>query len=282
VRGRLGSSWVIVENARREKSTFLKNFLSKRFPKHSFFYRKLQQATSAHRATKSATLEGVIAELKSLNEQSLPLIDRLHKEYKNCPMILILTPAVYQVLNRRRKRLLDRTTVLISETKSLDYLIQLPRFMDEVGRKRRLRFQNERLQRLAERHLPNFNGQGFSAGGSSERDLLPTLMSRDRSSQCGLKVKIQNWRQTSKVLGEFGRNEVVDLVSRMIHEIVRNTDRVLRSQEDEFIIFLSNASPDHTNRCKDRLEKALENFTLSSNERDLKFPFAISALEQLH
>src|SRR5258708_7006426 len=94
VREIAGSVWTIVESTRLAKSMFLKNFLSKRFPNYVFSYQKF---VSDCKKSKTSPLkqkpDGVVAELKSLSEEALRGFDKFTKEFRNFPIIMILTPA---------------------------------------------------------------------------------------------------------------------------------------------------------------------------------------------
>ncbi len=149
------AAWTIIQSTHLPKSVFLKNILEKKFPSCSFIYRKFSSA-DFHKKRKefiSGTCDGVISELKSIVGESLRLFDKIVREYRDVPHILVLTPMGYELLKKHRKKVLDRAMVILSETKSLDYLMQLPRFIEEVGVKHRLRAQNERLHKLIQKRL---------------------------------------------------------------------------------------------------------------------------------
>jgi diguanylate cyclase (GGDEF)-like protein len=176
--------------------------------------------------------------------------------------------------------------IAISETTSLDYLIQLPRMIEEAGRKRLLRFQNERLQRLLQHRMPTADfGPNPRTEIIKNEKVLTHLMNSQcldgRSEQCGLKIQLKHWRRFSKNLGDIAQNEVLELVSRMINKSVRNSDRVLRSKEDEFTIFLSHTDVSNLNRCKERIHQTLSEIRILSNQNELELPFSISSIEHL-
>lgn len=206
------------------------------------------------------------------------------KDFKDVPQIIILSPSGFQLLNQKRKDMLHQAMIAISETTSLDYLIQLPRMIEEAGRKRLLKYQNERLQRLLQNQSPS---AGFAPNSRTEiietgkalTEILNTECLDGRNSPCGLKIQIKRWQRMSRQLSEIAQNEVLEVISRIINQSVRNSDRVLRSSEDEFTIFLSHTEASNLTRCKDRIERTLSELRILSNNRELRLPFSISALE---
>jgi PleD family two-component response regulator len=276
-----GAGWVIIQSTPVTKSVFLKNLLEKRFPSYRFSYQRFAGFKKA--AIKLKKPDGVIAELKMLSSASLKTFDLLIKGFKDIPIILIVSPTGFQLLNQKRKKQLHSSLVALSETKSLDYLIQLPRLIEEVGRKKRLKAQNERLQRLMEKRFPQINSFDPARNTndpSQTREVLGELMRQeDRHSQCGLKITLRRWTDIKTNLGDTAQGEVVDLLSRMIQSVVRNSDRVLRAKENEFLIFLSNTDRRHLSKCKERLEQALSSLKIQSNQRERKIPFSISSME---
>ncbi|MDB5038275.1 MAG: hypothetical protein JWQ35_1803 [Bacteriovoracaceae bacterium] len=286
VRGKSFPTWMVVQSSPSTKAVFLNNILKKKFPGYSFLHSKW--ASESFQKIVKENLDGIILEIKTLTEASLSIYDKFNKFYKATPKILVITPKAYQWLSVRRRDALDHSLVVLSEIKSLDYILQLPRFIEEVGRKRRLRFQNERLQRLVEKripHLHSFRSTLQEAEGINSRDMIEDLLADDkqnnRAHQCGLKLKITSWKRLRNSLGATAQNELADLLSRLINGIVRNSDRVLRSADDEFLIFLSNTQSSNLSRCKDRLEKALRSFRIEANNRNLKLPIEIAAIDHL-
>jgi len=117
---------------------------------------------------------------------------------------LVLTPAAYQWLTLKRKKTLDHSLVLLSETKSLDFLLHLPRFIEEVGRKATSSVQNERLQRLVEQRIPNRHRFGTlgEIETTDQHELVEDLLatSNPKTHQCGLKLKLKTWSEISASL----------------------------------------------------------------------------------
>lgn len=273
---------MVIQSASSSKIVFLQELLKKKFPTYAFVHTKntkpfLKQAW-----------DGIILEMKMLNDLSLSLYDKIQKNFRNVPKILVLTPPGYQWFMSKRKNVLDHSLIILSDTKSLDYVLQLPRFIEEVGRKKRLRMQNERLQRLIEKRIPSIQSFNPSNRGSLSinsremiRDFLTDDLQSRRSHPCGLKLTVKSWSRVRSSIGNAAQNEVVDLLYRLISGIVRNSDRVLRSAEDEFLIFLSNTQSANLSRCKERLEKALDCVRIEANSRTLKLPVAIASLDHL-
>ncbi len=206
------------------------------------------------------------------------------KHYKGIPFILVLSPTVFTAINARARKILDDAVVVLSDIKSFEYVLQLPRLMEEVSRKRRLRHQNERLQRmLLERQGQPIEEKILALGSANDfsqtRRIVDDLLKSDRSPGCALKVTLKNWSRTKNSFSPAGQTEILDLVVRLIGRVVRNSDRVLRSEEDEFTVFLSNAHPGTLNRCKERLESSLGDLRIEANEREIRFPFSISTIQ---
>lgn len=277
--------WIVFETSSSSKTVFLNDLLKKRFPKSKFHFHPFYESKIAKKLL-AAKPAGVILELKTFSQASLKVFDRFIKDFSEIPQIFILCPSGFQLLNQKRKEKLQHAMIAISETTSLDYLIQLPRMIEETGRKRLLRYQNERLQRLLQHRGMS---QGFAPhpvteiieNGKAISEILNSDCLETRSTQCGLKIRLKNWNRFSQSMGEIARNEVIELVSRMINRSVRNSDRVLRSKEDEFTIFLAHADSSNLSRCKERIAKTLSELQISANRKSYSLPFLISSIDQL-
>jgi hypothetical protein len=281
VHQKVRSGWVIIQSTPVQKSVFLKNLLEKRFPSYSFSFHKFANFKKTAQGLKKP--DGIIAELKTLTTGSLKLFDHMMKTFKDCPIILIINPHGFHLLNQKRKAALHSTVVALSETKSLDYLLQLPRLVEEVGRKKRLKAQNERLQRLVEKKFPQISSfdpsKNLQFPLQGREGLGELLSNEDSPSQCGLKITLSSWTRLKAKLGDIAQVEVLDLLSRMIQQVVRNSDRVLRAKENEFLIFLSNTDTRNLSKCKDRLEEALKSVKIQFNKKDLRVPFSIASMD---
>lgn len=277
-----GLDWIVFESSPSSKTVFLNDLLKKRFPKFRFHFHKFYDLSSAKKALKLKPA-GIIVELKTFSSTSLKIFDKFTKDFREVPQILILNPTGFQLLNQKRKEKLHKAMIAISETTSLDYLIQLPRMIEEAGRKRLLRYQNERLQRLLQHRSPavTFGPSPLTEIIENEKVLAEILNNEcldGPNHQCGLKIQLRNWGRLSSNLGEIAQNEVLELVSRMINQSVRNSDRVLRSKEDEFTIFLAHTDASNISRCKERIEKRLLDLRIRSNQKELSLPFSISSI----
>ncbi len=214
--------------------------------------------------------------------------DRVARAVLCLPTIIIASPSGVQFLNSKRKKTIDRCTIVMSEIKSLDYILQLPRLIEDVGRKKRLQTQNERLQRMIEKKMPGL--QSFSGNTPLQmavpprEDVRHILVSEEKShgAQNGLKVKIKTWAKLRTSLGLAGRTEILDLLSRIIHSSVRNSDRILKTDEDEFLVFLANTPSGQITRCRERLEKAFKEIRLEANDKLLKLGLSVRPLPQVH
>ncbi len=219
-------------------------------------------------------LDGLIIELKSLSPQNLEYFDRINSVYGAVPKIYVLTPAGYRLLSEKRKAKVDHSLIVLSEVVSLDYLIQLPRLIEEVGLKRKLKMQNERLQKLISKKMPMIEASQARASSVFVRNLL------NDDLQQGLRVTLNSWTTIKRKLGsDAARAEVLEVFGRLIGGVIRQSDRVLHSNENEFLIFLSNASKVTIERCKNRLEESLRLFNVSADDQELDLPFQIAPLE---
>lgn len=263
---------VFVNTLQAQNNALLKNILTKRFSHHRFDFKRLEGRSLLGTISKTQW-DGIIADLKTLSDRSLPLLDKMMKAFRQTPFIMVVNPVGFQLLQKRRPKYLDRPMILLSETKSLDYLLHLPRFIDEVGRKKRLKAQNERLQRLAAQRLPQL----------SETSIADSLRADENTKtwRCGLKIQFRDWSRLKRSVGETGLTEIASTISRVIQTSVRNSDRVLHANEDEFLIFLSHAESSQLKRCQERLSQSLKTFDITANQRNIKLPFTITPLERL-
>jgi len=219
-------------------------------------------------------IDAVIAEMKNIDRSDLKLVDSFWKRLRSRPAILVVSPAGYQILASLRPQIVEKAVILLSEVKSLDYFIQLPRLIEDIGTKLSLKNQNERLMKLIRSATESLEF------GSVEDLPREVLISTARNSQCGLQIRVSQWSRLKKSLGSFGQVTFMETLGRTINRAVRNSDRVLHSKEDEFIVFLSNAEPKHVKLCKARIEKSLEAIQVNSDHRRLKIPFIVQPLER--
>ena len=250
-----------------------KDLLARKLPLMQFHFTKFQSAELKKRSFLDQ-MDAVIAELKSIDRSDLKLVDHLWKKLRSRPAIFVVSPDGYQLLSKLRPQIVQKAVVLLSEIKSLDYFIQLPRLIEDIGQKVNLKNQNERLLKLIKSATESLE---FGSVDDLPREVL---ISSARNSQCGLQIRISQWSKLRKSLGVFGHMAFMEFLSRTINSAVRNSDRVLHSKEDEFIVFLSNAEPKHVKLCKARIEKSLEAIQLSSDQRRLKVPFIVQPLER--
>lgn len=276
MRGKYLSKWLIFQTSQPAKTPIVKRLLAKKFPSHDFHYARFSQASKKILA--SQDWDGVISELKGLTSKDLKVFDTLVRHAKSKPMILVLSPSGFQWLNQKRKNCLEHCLIIMSEMKSLDYILQLPRLIEEVGKKRRLQFQNARLQRLVEKKLPHLNG----FRNADAQDLSPpsdSLHTFFDSNACGLKIKIRSWDKIKERVNPTARLEILDLLTRTINASVRNSDRVLRSDEDEFLIFLSNTHDQLVSKCRERLERSLKSIQIAADRRLLPLKLSVLPLD---
>jgi len=271
-------SWIVVKSGSFNRNSLLTNLLSDRFPQSSFRYIRFLKAKIQACRKADNTNAGVIAELKKFDENGLECFDLLTKTFQGLPIIFILSPLSYNILSRKRRKILDEQVIVISEVKSLDYLAQLPRLIEELSLRQRLRDENQELHELVQerrhqsRHLEKFS------------DFLNSKVLRNPkgdSAAQGLQVTIQGWAQIKRRLGVNACSEFAALLSREISLVIRSTDRLLRSKENEFIIFLSNVSQDQISHCMNRIKTALNRVEIEVNRQLIEIPFSVKKVKNL-
>lgn len=281
-----GASWIVVKSTTIDRTPLLKSLLADRFPQISFRYIRFNAKNFVPPAKSTPQVDGVIAELKTFQESDLETFDQLYKAYKKANMILILSPKAYQILNKRRKKKLHDHMLVISELKSLDYLAQLPRLIQEVGLRARLKEENKKLQEIMEQKEPG--PKSFAEPEPVElpvfsKSVLNSLQERrenkTRDSNGGLRIKLGNWTRTKKKLSEAAQAEVIALFTRSLTRALRSSDRVLRSKENEFIVFLSNVNKKQVDHCTHRIQDTLSSVEIYSTDGKLNLPFKIDAIK---
>lgn len=273
MRVRSGTNWVIIHSLPTSKSFLLKNLLAKRFPKVEFSYFRFGSDEKIGTELLNASA-GIILELKELAKTQLKTLDRLWRLTQGRPMISILSPEGFQLLNAKRPDFIQKTTTILSDAKSLDYLMHLPRFIEEIGRRQRLKMQNERLKRLMEKT----ESQNKDQSQSITEEVLTEVVGRNL---CGLRVTLKKWTQLRVKLGNYAQSEILASIGRSIHSAVRNSDRVLHWKDDEFLILLENAEPKNLDLCRDRVKKCLDGLSIKANNRDMSFPFSVRQIERM-
>lgn len=267
-------SWVVIKSSPLSKCHLLKGLLEKQYPQFHFHYYRFNKTYfgSNQKIDQSIRQQclGVIAELKQLKLSTLSYFDRLLKQFSKKPLILILSPQSFKILSEKRKTRLFQHMMIISELKSLDYLTQLPRLMDEVCLRQRLRQENEKLRKMI-------------ALESSIDDSLDRLIRSPENipTQKGLKITLLRWNQVREKIGKPAQSEVLEAVSRMISRAVRSSDRVLHSKDNEFLVFLSNIDRQQQSRCMQRVREKLSSIQISANTKDINVPFSIRSIDQL-
>lgn len=260
-----GTRWLVVQSSPDVKASFLKSLLMTRFPRVQFDYeRGGADSVPKIQGLMKQSLDGAILELKQITLEDLKWLDRIKNLLKR-PVVLVLTGDVYHLLRSRRPQWLETSLPILTEPKSLDYLLQIPRCVEEINRRRLLRVQNERLSRLV---------QQAKTEGSLELEDFASLSPR------GLKVTFRNVKRVQNSLGEIAFLEILEAISRAIRSQVRNSDRVLRSSDHEFFVFLSHAEQKQIQACRNRLRSTLRHFEMRANERMVQLPFAISSVDQ--
>lgn len=280
----MSERWVVIKSTPIARTPLLKSVLSKRFENIAFQYLRYSEAALTKEwQSKSPPPQGVVAELKILSEKALPLFDQLLTNYKRTPVIFILSPKSYSLLNQKRRNRLYQQTLVLSELKSLDYLAQLPRLIDDVLLKKKLEAENKKLTELMK--TQGLRQQGFAAdiplGEEMPVDeLLGTDTCPSRFSKKGLVIRLSKWHQLSEKLSSAAEAEIIAALSRLLAGAVRSSDRVLRSRDDEFIVFLSNIQKDQLRLCTQRVTHSLDQFQISADGRHIPLSFSIEALSK--
>ncbi|PIR22199.1 MAG: hypothetical protein COV44_09285 [Deltaproteobacteria bacterium CG11_big_fil_rev_8_21_14_0_20_45_16] len=266
------SRWIVIKQTPINRTPLLKSVLADRFPEIEFEYTRFTSKNLAKifRERASGPFKGVIAELKSFTEDSLKDFDFLYKARENAACILILSPASYSVLNKRRHAALAKCSMLLSEPKSLDYLSHLPRLLEDIGLKTRLRAQNERLRKMVKAPQEVFTERIFDHGLAANS--LPPA---------GLRIIVKEWERIQKHLGHEARKELSSQFVSQICRVVRNSDQVMQYKENEFVIFLTNVSLKQVRECRSRLQECLAKINLRANNKDLNLAFQLSPLTDL-
>jgi hypothetical protein len=270
VRGKNDPEWLVLQTSPSSKIAFLRNLLARKFPSHRFHYKRFLQRDLKVIALKN--FDGIILEMKILELVDLRVFDQVCSLTPSMPRVLILSPASYRLLLVNRPESLESSLVILSDLKSLDYILQLPRVIEEIGRRKRLKIQNERLQRLIDQKLPDLGDEELEAS-------VQELLAPQSTSPLGLKVKVLTWTRLKRNLSQTAREEVLDLLNRLIHGSVRNGDRILRSGEGEFLVFLAGAKSDLIARCRERLQRAFRAVKIQANAKALKLTMRVRSLE---
>lgn len=277
MRERLGAHWSIIHSLPSSKAILLKSFLSKKFPQYVFENKKFEDWSQ----TSFKSTAGIILELKDLSGSKLRSLDSLWKRAKALSTLIILTPESHQLLKDRRPQILKSASIILSDRKSLDYIPQLPRWIESAERRDHLKTQNERLQLLMEKTfgaITSFSSRSPSDYRNIAEDMIQGVNGK---SYCGLRISLQRWPSLKKKIGLVASSEITETITRMINSTVRHSDRVLHWKDDEFLIFLSNAEPKHLNLCRKRVEQLLSSLNLVANEKPISLPFSVRTVEQM-
>jgi len=266
------SRWIVIKQTSINRTPLLKSVLADRFPDIEFQYIRFtrKNLTRIFRERSSIPFKGIIAELKSFTEASLKDFDFLSKASEEAACILILSPSSYGILNKRRHAALEKCSMLLSEPKSLDYLSHLPRLLEDIGLKTRLRAQNERLKKMVKAPQEVFSERIFDHGLAAKS--LPPA---------GLRIIVKEWERIQKHLGHEAQKELSSQFVNQICRVVRNSDQVMQYKENEFVIFLSNVSLKQIRECTSRLQECLSKINLRANNKDLNLAFQLSPLTDL-
>lgn len=277
VRGVNGASWVIIQSAPKSKSSFLQGVLERRYPDFEFAYLRFNERDFS-KSKKLSRIEkmGILIEAKHLREKDLPLFDRYLKRYKEEAVILILSPTTYSLLRKRRKKTLQTCTVTISDIKNLDYLINIPRLIEDVILRTHLKKENARLRALIDQCRPDERALPLTT--QSDAQMTNDLIEENETKR-GIKIRLSRWDSLKNNLGDLGQIEFTELLTRAISSTIRNSDRILRSKENEFIVFLPKSGKPHVEQCLKRLNDSLKSIVVTTNQQTLSVPFTLRSFE---
>lgn len=275
--------WIVVKSQPIQRTPLLKSLLAEKFPQIRFcFMRFTLPSLEKEKRSKSERPHGVVAELKKFPKNGIFLFDALCRQFKHSNLVFILSPNSYSILKEKRRSKLMEQTMIISEMKSLDYLAQLPRVIEEIGLKQQLLAENKKLEKLVRERVLGFQSSQENPPLNENFRVsryLQTSSSEDSSH--GLKIKLNKWTRLKKEIGDMGQNELISSMTRIITGVVRSSDRVLRTKEDEFIVFLSDVDRHQITKCIDRLRQALKDFSISVNQKHFPLPFTINTLHDI-
>lgn len=266
--------WMVIKSTPIKRAPLLKSILSSRFPHLQFEY--LRFSSKSFRSKKQP-VSGLIAELKLLREKSLPSFDRMLKTFEGAPMVLILSPASYQLLEKRRPTKLSKHTVLMSEPKSLSYMMQLPRVMEDLISRQELLAENLKLEKQIRGSVSQSFDEELPVLGTDLKEALGF-----HPGKLGIQIQIKKWKDLKRRLGEVGQSELMTRLFDQISRAVRQDDRILRTDENELTVFVSNIQKKQLKTCEKRVSEVLSQIKISTEKnKALKLPFAIRRLEDL-
>jgi hypothetical protein len=268
VRALKGVRWLVIKTPPLSRNfILLKSILSSRFPHIKFEYQRFQKSLNS-KISNMTGVDGVIAVLKNFEADQIALFDRLTKKFSRSEIIFVLSPKTYQILQRRRKKALDRSLFLLSEIKCLDYIAALPRLINEVSLRHRLRRENDELQKLFRQNWDGPLPEEFKEEGWSD----PVITS-ERDHQ--IAIRFMNWSKISKDLGQVAELEFDQIIQRVLSSSIRGSDRVMRRKQNEYLLFFNDVDTRQLQKCKQRLSKSLKALQLSANNKRIPLRFQL-------
>ena len=269
MRGQPTLNWVIFQTTPSSRAFCLKDILQKKFPQHSFsYFRNGDSPRLLNRA------QALIFEFKGLTSANLRQFDSLLRKSEKIPRIFIVTPVGYRLLRERRPHHIDNGLVILSDAVSLDYLLHIPRLVQEVDAKSDLTRRNEELRRLIQGKIQEIHSEGTE-------DVVDRLLDEKSGPLFRLRVTMPRWHAVAKALGsEIARTTLFETLRRSIAQSVRQSDQILHAKENEFLIYLNHTSEGQIRRCKERIQKSLAQIEIQANDRALDCPFKVVAIRE--
>jgi len=262
-----GVSWLVVKSPPLARNlTLLKTILSNRFPTIKFDYQRFHEE-SLKKVKSHTSVDGVIAILKSLQDSHLAAFDRLTKRFAGSELIFVLSPKTYQLLNQRRKKILHRSLFVLSDMKCLDYVAALPRLVEEVSFRHRLKKENEVLQALFKQ---NWDGPIPASIDLNPEDFSPKPKQK-------VVIQLRNWKQLAKSMGSIAEIEFDQMILRLLSSHIRGSDQVLRQNENEYIVLLEDIEAKNLKRCVKRISNSLRSVRFETNTKKVPLRFRLNS-----
>ncbi len=264
-----GVRWLVLKTPPLSRNlVLLKSILSSRFPQIDFEYKRFQKPLFS-KIKKVTGVDGIIAVLKNFETAQLPLFDQLVKKFSRSEIIFVLSPKTYQILNKKRKKTLNASLFLLSEVKCLDYITALPRLIDQVSVRHKLKRENEALQKLFRQ-----NWEGPLPAEWTESSWHPQTLERHQPPQ--ISIRLANWSQISKELGSIAEIEFDQMIQRLLSSNIRGGDRVMRRHQNEYLLLFSDLDKNQLKKCKQRLQQSLKELRLEANEKSIPIKVQVS------
>lgn len=136
-------SWVIVNESSLCRTPFLISVLEEQFPQLQFSFTTFDEI--AHPESQKE-FSGAILELKRLRMENVDRLDAALQQLRTISLISILSPESFGHLLNKKPRFLKKTSIVMSELASLNYVSELPRVIAKALDFRSLTTENQSLR----------------------------------------------------------------------------------------------------------------------------------------